>query len=698
MKKILFLLIVSSVTIYSQLAPEWVNTYDLNTSVIKVLRDNNNDFVYLSRSIADPFQGTTSFFEVSKINSAGTLLWNREYTGTGLDSGDNPRTMCIDNQNNIYVLEGKRGLYTNTDFGVIKYSPNGDFLWDYFYTSQGGFDSYDDPHTITVDNAGNCYVTGSSILYGSVYRDSILTIKLNSSGALQWKRTYARKSYTYLTTGECLYADNQSNIYVGGTVNDSANGFLNAVLLKYSPTGDLLWTTGYNGTPGNMDVYYDIKPSPDGNLVLCGAADAWYNADTSSMLLQKITTGGNILWTQVLNTRNPGGEDGCKLLIDNSNNIFVLGRSNYEYYNQNYTSAVFLLKYNSAGNLLWDKRHGDYYSARSFAFEMVFDNSNDIMISGYQQKYGRTNLMILKYGGVSGNTMWTYLYNRTGSSLDISYLTSQLPDGSIITTGTSGGLPVMMKMQQTSAFTQTFRRTNLFKPILDSQLTYDTILFNADILPPEAYLHFISITIDTLLHTAAGDLEISLINRGKTDTIFFRRGANFDNLIGTNICDTSIQNICSSGLPPFTGYFAPCKPVSGRYLLPASGPWILRIYDRKAPETGVLKAWSLTLSYESPIGLVPISTEIPERFSLSQNYPNPFNPVTRIRFSISNAADVKLQVFDILGKEVKVLVNDVFSPGVYEADFDASNLPSGVYFYKLTAGTFSESKKMVLLK
>ncbi|MBE2218119.1 MAG: T9SS type A sorting domain-containing protein [Ignavibacteria bacterium] len=696
MKKILFLLIVSAASVYSQLAPEWVNTYGLNTHVIKILRDNNNDFIYLSRSLADSMQGTTSFFEVNKINAAGTLLWNVGYTGFGPDSGDSPRTMCIDNQNNIYVLEGKRSLYTNTDFGVIKYSPNGDFLWEYFYTSPGGYNSYDDPHAITVDNSGNCYVTGSSVY--NMYRDSILTIKLNSSGTLQWKRTYARKSYTYLTTGECLYADNQSNIYVGGTVNDSANGFLNAVLLKYSPSGDLLWTAGYNGTPGNMDIYYDIKPAPDGNLVLCGAADAWYNADTSSMLLQKITTGGNTLWTQVLNTMNPGGEDGCKLLIDNSNNIFVLGRSNYEYYNQNYASAIFLLKYNSAGNLLWDKRHGDYYSARSFAFEMVFDNNNDIMISGYQQKYGRTNLMILKYGGVSGNNIWTYLYNRTGSSLDISYLTSQLPDGRIITTGTSGGLPVMMKMQPTNAFTQTFRRTNLYKPILDSQLTYDTILFNTDILPPEAYLHFISIKIDTLLHTAAGDLEISLINSGKTDTIFFRRGANLDNLIGTNICDTSTQSICNYGLPPFTGYFAPCKPISGRYLLPGSGPWILRIYDRKAPETGVLKAWSLTLSYESLIGLLQVSTEIPERFSLSQNYPNPFNPVTRIRFSISNAADVKLQIFDILGKEVKVLVNDSFTPGVYEADFDASTLPSGVYFYKLTSGTFSESKKMVLLK
>ncbi len=698
MKKILFLLIIWGTTVYSQLAPEWVNTYDLHTEVIKVLRDNNNDFIYLSRSIADSTQGTTQFFELTKINAAGTLLWNIEYTGFGQDSGDSPRSMCIDNQNNIYVLEGKRGLTTNTDYGVIKYSSNGSFLWEYFYTSAGGYDSFDDPHAITVDNAGNCYVTGSSVLYGSVYRDSILTIKLNSSGALQWKRTYARKSYTYLTTGECLYADNQSNIYVGGTVNDSANGFLNAVLLKYSPTGDLLWTAGYNGTPGNMDIYYDIKPSPDGNLVLCGAADAWYSADTSSMLLQKVTTGGSVLWTQVLNTMNAGGEDGSKLLIDNNNNIFVLGRSNYEYYNNYYGSATFLLKYNSAGNLLWDRRYGDYFSARSFGYEMAFDNNNDIMISGYQQKYGRTNWMILKYGGSSGNTIWEYLYNRTGASLDISYLTSQLPDGSILTMGSSAKVPTMMKMQPAYSYTFYQSRHNINKSILDSHYTYDTINLSMDQIPPSAVIKSVNVTLDTILHTQAGDLEISLINRNREDTLVYRRGGILDNFIGTQLNDSSSQNICFGGLPPFTGYYAPCKSFNRYLLQDGSGPWILKIYDRKAPEQGVLKAWSLKLEYESPIGLIPVSTEIPEKFSLSQNYPNPFNPATKIRFNISSPAEVKLQVFDILGKEVKMLVNESFQPGVYETDFDASTLPSGVYFYRLTAGTFSESKKMVLLK
>ena len=85
-------------------------------------------------------------------------------------------------------------------------------------------------------------------------------------------------------------------------------------------------------------------------------------------------------------------------------------------------------------------------------------------------------------------------------------------------------------------------------------------------------------------------------------------------------------------------------------------------------------------------------------FSLSQNYPNPFNPVTKISFSIPKQEMVSLKVFDVLGKEVAVLVNEVKSTGVYEAIFDATKLSSGVYFYKLETSSFSDIKRMVVIK
>jgi hypothetical protein len=100
-------------------------------------------------------------------------------------------------------------------------------------------------------------------------------------------------------------------------------------------------------------------------------------------------------------------------------------------------------------------------------------------------------------------------------------------------------------------------------------------------------------------------------------------------------------------------------------------------------------------------GITQISSEIPKEFSLSQNYPNPFNPSTKIRFNIPHSGRSvfsKLIVYDNLGREAATLVNEQLNPGSYEVDFDGSSLTSGVYYYKLTAGDYSSTKKMILIK
>jgi photosystem II stability/assembly factor-like uncharacterized protein len=98
------------------------------------------------------------------------------------------------------------------------------------------------------------------------------------------------------------------------------------------------------------------------------------------------------------------------------------------------------------------------------------------------------------------------------------------------------------------------------------------------------------------------------------------------------------------------------------------------------------------------IDIKKISNNLPSSFYLSQNYPNPFNPSTNIKYQIKENAIVTLRIYDILGKEIETLVNQKQSPGTYEVNWDGSNYPSGVYFYKLTAGDFTETKKMILLK
>jgi photosystem II stability/assembly factor-like uncharacterized protein len=105
------------------------------------------------------------------------------------------------------------------------------------------------------------------------------------------------------------------------------------------------------------------------------------------------------------------------------------------------------------------------------------------------------------------------------------------------------------------------------------------------------------------------------------------------------------------------------------------------------------------------IGIVPIGPEVPKYYLLYQNYPNPFNPETKIKFAIpssggvnSTSGNVTLKVFDILGKEVVVLVDENLTTGIYEVTFDASKLTSGIYFYRINAGEYTETKRMMLIK
>ena len=89
---------------------------------------------------------------------------------------------------------------------------------------------------------------------------------------------------------------------------------------------------------------------------------------------------------------------------------------------------------------------------------------------------------------------------------------------------------------------------------------------------------------------------------------------------------------------------------------------------------------------------------VPEKFSLSQNYPNPFNPATTIKFSIPKGNFVEIKLYNILGKEIQNLLSEPLEAGKYSVDFNARALPSGIYFYKITAGDFTDTKKMILTK
>ncbi|MBM4167522.1 MAG: T9SS type A sorting domain-containing protein [Ignavibacteria bacterium] len=143
------------------------------------------------------------------------------------------------------------------------------------------------------------------------------------------------------------------------------------------------------------------------------------------------------------------------------------------------------------------------------------------------------------------------------------------------------------------------------------------------------------------------------------------------------------------------------KSFGGNFVIDANGFGYALLYNGATFDTEEI----LALRSSSPVtNVIEHNTFSPQQFSLSQNYPNPFNPTTTIRFEIPVGAihelplQTTLKIYNILGEDVATLVNENLPAGNYEREWNATNFPSGLYLYRLTAGKFSETKKLLLLK
>ena len=235
----------------------------------------------------------------------------------------------------------------------------------------------------------------------------------------------------------------------------------------------------------------------------------------------------------------------------------------------------------------------------------------------------------------------------------------------------------------------TCRQQNII--ILDNATNYDTVnvMYGGTITD-------VNFTMGALTHSKTGDIEFSIKSPAGTEVILSsRRGATGDNYINTMFND-SASTLISAGTAPFTGSYKPESPLSAFNGQNPFGNWIFRVNDNAASDTGRVMNYCMNIYYNAITGVN--NNSLPFSYILEQNYPNPFNPSTSIRYSVPEAGQVTLKVFDVSGRQVAVLVNEMKQQGVYSVDFNASELASGVYFYRIEAGEFSAVKKMMLIK
>jgi subtilisin-like proprotein convertase family protein len=204
----------------------------------------------------------------------------------------------------------------------------------------------------------------------------------------------------------------------------------------------------------------------------------------------------------------------------------------------------------------------------------------------------------------------------------------------------------------------------------------------------------------SIQHQKTSDLVIKLKAPNSTEIVLSNgNGGNSANGYLTCFDDSASYTITSATyLSPWAAHIKPQNAMGTFGSTPLNGNWVLTVTDGAASNTGTLLGWGLRFNGSTIVGYQNISSNVPDKFELSQNYPNPFNPVTKIKYQVPSSEYVKLVVYDILGREVKTLVNSKLEAGIYEYEFDGSNLNSGVYFYKLQTGNYTNVKKMMLIK
>ena len=675
MKKIyIILLLVSTIQLYSQYVPEWVQVYSQNNISISspnLCTKDNDGNIFISNSF---YNGTDFDVMTTKYSPEGALLWNRQFGLSGNENIDMAAKLILDNMGNIIILgnASSYNYYDNKIF-IIKYNSNGTLLNSFEFKSAASPVTF--AIDIAADTAGSIYLCGSLNNY-QTFEDSSLFMKLSSSLNSIWIKT-SRDTNAEGNFSRSVNIEPAGNIYVTGQSGS------NLTIKKYDNSGNLIWNKKnyLQGLEFSSYQYPATYLDMNQNLYISAIKRDINSNDTTKTVILKYNSSGVQQWVNIFNFSNYG--------MEKVQNIFSIG-SDIFLHLSDYVEK-YLIKINQNGTQQWLKiinYNTNYVNS---------NNSGKVITIGSKSAYGRNELFLERFN-TDGNseTSYTFSYNGTGNDRGILFFITN--DSKLLLAGSHDYSVMLVKLTPSLTQSYTISRNNLSKPILDSMFTYDSVFIPPTDLPAYSQVKNVYINIDTILPTAVGDLVLTLVHEGKTDTLLYQRGGPLDNMIGTKFSDTSVSSICGSGAPPYTGYFRPCYPLSQLNNLSASGPWILKIFDRRVPDTGVLKAWTLKIVYEIPIGIQIISNEAPLSYHLQQNYPNPFNPVTRIRFSILKQSSVKLTVYDILGKEIDVLADAFLQSGTYETEFDASSLPSGVYFYSLSTTDFTETKKMVLIK
>lgn len=474
----------------------------------------------------------------------------------------------------------------------------------------------------------------------------LFSISMHSFAQIKFQKTFGGSN------NEAGYSVQQTTdggyVIVGGT-NSFGAGNYDVYLIKTNANGDTLWTKTFGG--GNYDEGYSLKQTNDGGYVLTGSTSS-SGQGSDDVYLIKTNENGVTQWTKTFGGSNI--DWGSSVQQTSDNGYVIVG----------YTSSfgpgdnnVYLIKTNTNGDTLWTKTLGPVFPASSLGNSIQQTTDGGYIIAGSMKAGGGgINKVYLIKTNTIGDTLWTKTF---GWGEGIGYSVQQTSDGGYIIGADLNNFDPQsynIYLVKTNAngdelWTKTFGG-NDYDNGGSAQQTTDG-----------GY-----VIVGNTRSFGAGLFDVYLIKTNSNgDTLWTKTFGGTDTEYGSSVQQTT------------------------------DGGYVIAGHTRSSLEGG---SGDVYLIKTDANGVVSVNSEenLPLYFTLDQNYPNPFNPTTTIRFSIPEKSFVTLKVFNLLGQQIATLVEKEQPVGTYSIQWQAGELPSGVYLYSLQAKDFVETKKLILLK
>jgi uncharacterized delta-60 repeat protein len=547
-----------------------------------------------------------------------------------------------------------RGVLLLLVFAGPVFAQSVDTAWVRTYNGPGNDD--DRAWAIAADDSGRIYVAG--YCEGASGNPDLAIIKYLPNGDTAWLRTY-NGSGNLVDGANAVALDASYNVYVTGKSYESESNY-DYVTIKYTPQGDTAWLRNYNGTENSSDEAYAMTVNDAGYVYVTGTSIGdGTNMDFATV---KYDPDGDTVWVRRYNGPSNYWDYGSDIGVDGSGNVYVTGTS---YDTEGYLDYL-TIKYAPNGDTLWMRRYKGSGEMYDEAYAIAVDDVGNAYVTGYSVGSGFTEDYVTIRYYPNGDTAWVRRYNGTGNGKDYAQDIAIDESGNVYVTGYSdstGTYQDFATIKYDSSGNELWVRR------------YDYGVTGTD----KAYAIAMDDSGNVYVTGMSGGGGITFFDfatikyRTNGDTAWVMRyngsGSGSDYAQAVAVDDSGNVYVTGYGLGSGTEDFCTIKYV--------------QTPSEVKDETG--------------------DRERPTDFDLSQNYPNPFNPTTKIEFTLAKSGFVTLHVYDVLGRKVKSLISEELSAGYKSVIWDGKNddgkeVASGVYFYQLKVGDFSEPKKMLLLK